>query len=662
MSQPFDAAIDMQVTPPPDDLRAALDALAQAAANVTMPLVEVRLDASVGMTVPGVMASAEHFGAKVSLDFRPDRRGALLGGFLDLTGPDVYGPRSITLALTPPLPGGGRIEQVSPTRYRGAIGVDLGVVVVAGYASLDLGDPLSVVAVLSGTFRPPIQLSFGFTLVGVGGVVGINRRVDRAGLSAALSSGELGNMLFPSDPVGQADQVLPALDRCFPVSRDDFFVGPMLKLGWGTPTLVSATLAFIVGTDGVVIVGQVRLSLPCEDAPFALFNVIVMGVVDADGVSIDGSLVNSRIGPVTLDGDARFRLTAGPQGTMALSVGGFHPEYTPPPGMSGMKRLSAELSPLPFASMRLEGYTALTTDTAQLGGAVFLRADLEVAAVDGHASFDAMIYFAPFHFQAAFHASLSLEVCGERVAGVSVDADFSGPGHWELNGSLTIEILWWDIDVDLHLDWGDPLPELQATQRPIDLVVQQLGLRENWSVASDTAAQRMVVMGDAIPGAAVPMSPLGALRAAQMAAPLDLDFDRLGGRPLPGPVRVNVTSTAATQPVSAAFPRGLFVKLDKNTLGKTSSMLQAHSGVVVGDAALTVEHETTKVLDFEDAVLGPQRSFERMSRRDVRTVLDVLDDAVFEQLVAAGAAARRRDTMELGRSRPAFVLSEVAHG
>ncbi|MEO6712819.1 MAG: DUF6603 domain-containing protein, partial [Mycobacteriales bacterium] len=221
MTEPFRAAIDAQITPPPvtqEDVVAELARVAAEAAGggevPAIPLVGLKLDASVGLTLPGVVAAAEHFGVEVALAVRADRRGTLLGGFLELTGPEVYAPRSITLALTPPLPGGGRIEKVGDNRYRGAIGVDLGVVVVAGFASLDLGEPLSVAAVLSGTFRPPIQLSFGFTLIGVGGAVGINRRFDRDGLSAALSSGELGNMLFPSDPIGQADQILPALDRC----------------------------------------------------------------------------------------------------------------------------------------------------------------------------------------------------------------------------------------------------------------------------------------------------------------------------------------------------------------------------------------------------------------------------------------------------------------
>ncbi len=657
MTGPIDVPVELQLTTPPTDpAQVAAQLLAGA-----VPLIGAALDASIDLDLPGIRGAADHFGAAVLVEFRAGRDGDLLGGFVALGRLELRPPQSISIALAPPLPGGGRLENAGPTRYRGAIGIDLGAVIVAGYAALDVGDPVSVAALLSGTFRPPIQLSFGFTLVGVGGVVGINRRIDTDALSAALSSGELGAMLFPSDPVGQADSVLPALDRCFPVSRGDFFVGPMLKLGWGTPTLVSATLAFIVGTDGVVIIGQVRLSLPCEDAPFALFNVIVMGVVNSSGVAIDGSLVNSRIGPVTLDGDARFRLTGGQNGTMALSVGGFHPKYTPPPGMSGMKRLAAELSPLPIASIRLEGYCALTTETAQLGGAVFVRADLAIAAVDGHASFDAIIAFSPFHFRADFHASLALELFGERVAGVSVSADFSGPGHWELNGSVTIEILWFDIDVDLHLEWGSALDRAPATDDPVQLVANQLRLRGNWAADAGTA-ERMVVLGGGVPGTDTPLSPSGALRAVQMAAPLDVVLTRIGGARLAVPVTVSVEGGASA--IQQGFSRGLYVDVDESTMGASGALQAWNAGVVVGEAGLTSSVAVTKTLDFEDALLSPDGDdvgFSRLLRSAVRA------DSLFEQVVAGGAAARRRDALEstaITELKPvaAFALLEATHG
>ena len=67
--------------------------------------------------------------------------------------------------------------------------------------------------------------------------------------------------------------------------------------------------------------------------------------IDAQGVSVFGSLVNSHVGPITIDGDACFVLTGGDNGTMALSVGGFHPQYKErPAGIKPMKRLRAELS------------------------------------------------------------------------------------------------------------------------------------------------------------------------------------------------------------------------------------------------------------------------------------------------------------------------------
>jgi hypothetical protein len=649
MSDPVRFEFDVRLSPPDTPSPAVL-------AGVPWRLGSIVADLSAGLDLPAVTASAEHFGASMAIEFHPDKSGNLLGGFLQLEGPTAVPPSSVTLALASPMPGGGRLEKSGPASYRGAIGVDLGVVVVAGFASVQLEKPLSIAAILSATFRPPIQLSFGFTLVGVGGAIGINRRVDRDGLSAALSSGELGNMLFPRDPVGEADRILPALDRCFPVSEGDFFVGPMLKLGWGTPTIISATLAVIVGTDGVAIIGTLRLSLPCEDAPFAVFNVTILGIFDAHGVSIDGSLVNSRIGPVTIDGDARFRLTGGDNGTMALSVGGFHPAYTPPAGMAGMRRLRAEMSPLPFASMRLEGYTALTTDSVQFGGAVAIRADLAVAGIDGHASFDAIIYFSPFRFRADFHASLALELLGRRIAGVSITAHFSGPGHWELVGSLTIEILWWDVDVHIELEWGDPLPEPLATDDPVKLVALQLQLSANWTVDLRAAAQRMVVLANGVADQGTALSPIGVLNVVQMASPLGTTITRVGGLRLASPLTVTIAAGGtAMAPVTRGFPGGMFFDRDKVSLDAGSGLVPCQAGAAIGDNTPRSGVHLAKDLDFEDCFLDPNGDLTKLLRTSI------LAEHV-SILLAAGGAARKRDTVEAAVVAPRFVLIGADNG
>ena len=46
------------------------------------------------------------------------------------------------------------------------------------------------------TFLPPIQLSFGFSLDRVGGIVGVNRRADTDALRAAVRTGTAGDVLF----------------------------------------------------------------------------------------------------------------------------------------------------------------------------------------------------------------------------------------------------------------------------------------------------------------------------------------------------------------------------------------------------------------------------------------------------------------------------------
>jgi len=57
--------------------------------------------------------------------------------------------------------------------------------------------PLSFLAILGATFPPPgIQIGFGFAVSGVGGVVGVNRRIDREALIRAVSDGSVAQLLF----------------------------------------------------------------------------------------------------------------------------------------------------------------------------------------------------------------------------------------------------------------------------------------------------------------------------------------------------------------------------------------------------------------------------------------------------------------------------------
>ena len=59
------------------------------------------------------------------------------------------------------------------------------------------GEPgFSLLILISAEFAP-IQLSFGFTLIGVGGLIGLNRTILFDPLRAGVRDGSLNSVLFP---------------------------------------------------------------------------------------------------------------------------------------------------------------------------------------------------------------------------------------------------------------------------------------------------------------------------------------------------------------------------------------------------------------------------------------------------------------------------------
>src|SRR6185369_2417211 len=104
---------------------------------------------------------------------------------------------------------------------------------------------VSFVVVIVAEFTP-IQLGFGFTLLGVGGMLGLNRTVNTIGLGDAVRTGSLEHLLFPRNVVADAPAIIHDLATVFPAAPAHYIFGPMAKLGWGTPTLISADLGIVI--------------------------------------------------------------------------------------------------------------------------------------------------------------------------------------------------------------------------------------------------------------------------------------------------------------------------------------------------------------------------------------------------------------------------------
>ena len=117
-------------------------------------------------------------------------------------------PKGIGLALTAgPVEGGGFLFY-DPDRhqYAGALQLSFSGIALKAVGLLTTELPggvpgYSLLVIISAEFTP-VPLGLGFTLNGVGGLLGINRTVAIDPLRAGLKSGALDSVLFPSDPGG----------------------------------------------------------------------------------------------------------------------------------------------------------------------------------------------------------------------------------------------------------------------------------------------------------------------------------------------------------------------------------------------------------------------------------------------------------------------------
>src|ERR1044071_8048935 len=92
----------------------------------------------------------------------------------------------------------------------------------------------SLLIIITAEFGTGIQLGFGFTVLGLGGLLGLNRTMNLPALTEGVRSGSLNSLMFPKDPVANAPRIIADLRAMLPPYEGRFLIGPMAKLGWGT--------------------------------------------------------------------------------------------------------------------------------------------------------------------------------------------------------------------------------------------------------------------------------------------------------------------------------------------------------------------------------------------------------------------------------------------
>ena len=167
--------------------------LGVAAGQALGDLVHLDLAASAALKLPGLRASVDGIGVATTLGLEIDGDGHL-GLVTHLVAIE---PKGMAAELTLPIVSGGGYLGRTEDEFRGALTAGMGLVRATAFAILGTRE-FSLLVLLAAEFTPPLQLSFGFTLIGIGGIVGIHRRADTDALRDAAASGRLSGLLFPA--------------------------------------------------------------------------------------------------------------------------------------------------------------------------------------------------------------------------------------------------------------------------------------------------------------------------------------------------------------------------------------------------------------------------------------------------------------------------------
>ncbi len=405
-------------------------------------------------------------------------------------------------------------------------------------------DAYSLLLLITATFNP-IQLGLGFTLNGIGGLLGVNRATDTDYLRGLVRGGHLDQLLFPANVLDNPAAALALVDAAFPATEGRYVIGLLARLGWGTPTsLITLDVALLIELPSpvrIAILGVLEATLPTKDRDLLKLRADFLGTVDfgSKRAAFDATLSDSHILAFALTGDLAFRFYQGNNPLFVITAGGFHPAFQPPAGagLAGLRRLTLSLSRGDDLRVRLTSYFAVTSNTVQFGSHLELYYRIARGLhVEGYFGFDVLFQFNPFHVQAHVEAGVAIKYGSRELLSLHLSLDVTGPGPWHLWGSASFKV-WFvriHVDVDAYIGSGQQQPALPATDVET-LLVAALNAAASWEVeAPKTALPGGVVLRPVGATTAAPflLDPRGALVLRQRVVPLGVALGKYGAGPI----------------------------------------------------------------------------------------------------------------------------------
>jgi hypothetical protein len=519
-------------------------------------------------------------------------------------------PTGYAVALeAAPIEGGGYLS-VRDNEYRGALALKFETFGFSAFAILNTRLPggargFSFVASIFGDFVIP--LGYGFFLTGLGGLIGINRTVNTEGLRQVLYGGELDSILFPDDPITNAATILDNTALIFPPREDQYVFGPMARIAFNQPALIEGKLGVVleIGKNTrILILGALGTHLPSRDTPLVSLEVSFFGEIDfgAGTVSFDATLQNSYVLAWGVSGDMAVRTGWAQRINHVVSFGGLHPRFPRPANLPDLRRMSINFgSNNPRVTMWC--YQAVTLNSLQFGAGADLYAKgpkirfVGRLAAEGHVSFDALIYFNPFAFDAELSGSLSLLVDGDVIMGLGFDLRLTGPNNYVIDGRVWATVFGIDVGFGVRHEWGDRRDLPDAIADPIGI------LRDAIAAAPILESVRAKTLSDGVRFVQPPpgeeslkaSSPVGALRFTQRALPLGVAIEKIGEASIVGGASTFDLAAfvgndpVALNPADLEFVRGHFWKMSEADRLRTPAFERHKSGFLIASDALRAD-------------------------------------------------------------------------
>jgi hypothetical protein len=538
---------------------------------------------------------------------------------------DLTFPRGIAVHVeTGLVAGGGSIlHDADQGIYFGTLdlafrgGLTMQAICLIGTKNPDGTKGFSLVAILTFELGNPYPLGMGFFLVGFGGLFAMNRTFDEVAMRAALPTGQLRNVLFPTDPVHHTSEIFRALQTLFPAKQGSHIAGLLLKIAWARPTLVEFELGVLYewgNQHRLIILGRVSAILPRPDLAIVKLQMDSVGILDFDAgtFALDAMLYDSKIcSRFVITGAMAMRMGWKGTGGFALSIGGLHPKFVAPAGFPTVARLQLALTNGDNPKLICQAYFAITSNTVQFGANASLYAAAYGFGIEGDIGYDVLIQLLPLHFLADFRASVQLKRGSSNLFKVSVEGELEGPLPLRASGKATFEILWCDFSVSFNATLADGgTPNDVILIDVLDVLVTALQDAKAWQAQLPSGVNQLVGLRQPA-GGEVLLHPLGTLSVRQTVVPLNLtrDIDRVGTGTPSGVRQFAVTGTAiGTKPqgkngVSELFaPAQYFDMTDEDRLA-APSFETMDAGVTFGDATYTAGPGKTSPFEYTDIVI-----------------------------------------------------------